>query len=111
MSSDPVGSLAEEAAKLIVAIQGWAEGVQAATEPEAGSQHDPEHSHDPVSAECRFCPFCTAVRLARATTPEVRDHFSSAVSSLALAVKGLLDDPPPPAAGTSPAEKIDLAED
>jgi hypothetical protein len=99
MSAEPVGSLAEEAAKLIAVLQGW--------KPEA--EHD-AGDHDPLSPECRFCPLCTAARVAKAATPEVREHLASAALSLAMAFKSLVDTPPRPAAGT-PFEKIDLAED
>ena len=104
MSADPVGSLAEEAAKLIAALQGWTHEMRG-REPE---EHHHEHDgHDELSAECRYCPLCNLARFARAATPEVRDHLASAGLSLALAFKELMDNATPRPAAT-PVEKIDL---
>jgi hypothetical protein len=111
MSAEPVGSLAEEAAKLIAALQGWKQEPEDSAD---GPVRDGGDEHDPHSAECRFCPLCTAARLAKAATPEVRDHLSSAALSLAMAVKGLLDataPSTPSSTQSTPVEKIDLAED
>jgi hypothetical protein len=106
---EPVGTLVEEAAKLLAALQlrvGDPTG-------ERGEGDDPgqpggQHAYDP--AECEWCPVCRLVRTARATSPEVRAHLSQAVVSLALAVKGLLDDPMT-ARSETPLEKIDLTEE
>lgn len=81
MSSDPVGSLAEEAAKLVGVFQRW------------GNDHDHEPSPD---EPCRFCPICSAVRLARSTPPDVREHLADAAVSLGMALKGLMEPPAPP---------------
>ncbi len=120
MSSEPVGSLAEEAAKLIAVVQGWAgehdghhDSADAETASSEGDPHEgrDEHHHDgSADPDCQWCPLCRAARAARATTPEVREHLATAAVSLALAFKGLLDglehrpeqDPP------DPVEKIDL---
>jgi hypothetical protein len=115
MTSEPVGSLAEEAARLIAALQGWAQDQRQPAAPTdepgaTGREHDGAH-HDPLSIECRFCPLCALARTAKAMTPEVREHLSNAAFSLALAVKGLLDDPKPDQRAATPVEKIDLAED
>lgn len=125
MSSEPVGSLAEEAARLIAAVQGWAQDQRPRhTERDAdaepidgqsvpGGVHDDPlggSHHDPMSVECRYCPLCALAKMAKATTPEVRDHLASAALSLALAFKGLLDNGSAWAEGP-PVEKIDLAED
>jgi hypothetical protein len=58
-----------------------------------------------------WCPLCRLVRLARATSPDVRAHLSQAALSLALAVKGMLDDPTTAPRGETPLEKIDLTEE
>ncbi|MFY9913190.1 MAG: hypothetical protein WAK18_00880 [Nocardioidaceae bacterium] len=120
MSSEPVGSLAEEAAKLIAVVQGWAgehdghrDTADAETASSAGGAHEghDEHHHDgSADPDCQWCPLCRVARAARATTPEVREHLATAALSLALAFKGLLDglehrpDQDPP----DPVEKIDL---
>jgi hypothetical protein len=121
MSSEPVGSLAEEAARLIAALQGWAQDQRPRdADHDAGDGQAGEDSsdgafggghHDPLSPECRYCPLCALARVAKATTPEVRDHLSSAALSLALAVKGFLDSNGSASGEGTPVEKIDLAED
>jgi hypothetical protein len=49
--------------------------------------------------------------MARATSPDVREHLTQAATSLALAVKGLLEDPAETARRSTPLEKIDLTEE
>jgi hypothetical protein len=123
---EPVGTLAEEAARLLAAVHVWAgdSGPDSAPDPGApgddasaanggpdhheDQSHDHEHEHE--SVECHWCPLCRLVRAARSTTPEVRDHLSQAAISLALAVKGLLDDPRTATRRETPLEKIDLTE-
>jgi hypothetical protein len=121
MSSEPVGSLAEEAARLIAAVQAWTQDPRPRqTEHDAGGAQAAEDGldealdgdgHDPMSIECRYCPLCALARMAKATTPEVRDHLSSAALSLALALKGFLDNNGSVPEEGIPVEKIDLAED
>lgn len=115
MSAEPAGSIAEEAAKLIAALQAWAQEQMPRPDGDAGigpdlADHD-LNGHDPLSPECRYCPLCALARMAKATTPEVRDHLSSAALSLAMAFKGLLDNAAPTSTESTPVEKIDLAED
>lgn len=77
----PVGSLAEEAAKLAEALQdftrnrgsGWARTADAHLAT--------------GSAECRLCPVCRLIALARDTGPEVADHLADATASLLQAVR------------------------
>ena len=175
---EPVGSLAEEAAKLFAALQGWAsdrtagtadrtagtadrtagtadrdrgaaDGATSAAEDAttsraasaAGSaaggsaaggdraegatggdraqgadsaRYADEHAAGQhLSVECRYCPLCSVARFARAASPEVRDHLTSAALSMTLAVKGLLEglDRDRPEPRREPVEKIDLMED
>jgi hypothetical protein len=139
MSTEPVGTLAEEAAKLVAVMQSWASdhtrrdgadtGVGDDTRRAPGGNEpghtvgDPDstgseenaqdrnpfgdHEHA-TAAECRWCPLCQSVRLAKAATPEVRDHLASAAVSLALAFKGLMEGFEPPSDRSEPVEKIDL---
>jgi hypothetical protein len=113
MSPESVGSLAEEAAKLVSALS----ATQAGGHADAKDAGEP---HDPLSAECRYCPLCAVVRTARSMTPEVREHLASAATSLLLAARSFVDDAVARADGSgssrsepseSPVEKIDLAED
>lgn len=121
MPPDHVGSLAEEAAKLIASVQAWTREVgadPALWASDDGRSHDAEGTEGqhpvgdesrPAAAtdateqdrwhdteqhtplECRVCPVCNVGRFARTMTPEIRGHLASAGMSLALAVKGLLE--------------------
>jgi hypothetical protein len=161
---EPVGSLAEEAAKLFSALQGWAADHRAASDGASGaatsarasgSSADAARDHaagdgaagddaagdgaagdgaagdgaagdeaaryadehaagQHLSVECRYCPLCNVARFARAASPEVREHLTSAALSMTLAVKGLLegiDRGDRPESRREPVEKIDLLED
>jgi hypothetical protein len=126
MSPEPVGSLAEEAAKLVSALSSLSSAPTSAdedadpgsqqtgerdSESDDGAQHDCGH-HDPTAAECRYCPLCALARAARSMTPEVREHLASAAGSLLLAVRGLVEEAVAKAEPTGErVEKIDLAED
>jgi hypothetical protein len=104
---EPVGTLAEEAAKLLAAVHVWAGDSTAASGDV--DQDAADAGHDP--AECHWCPLCRLVRMARSTSPEVREHLSQAAVSLALAVKGLLEDPVTTTRRETPLEKIDVTEE
>lgn len=78
--SDPVGSAAEEALRLLGALSGWtSERVGAASEHLATG-----------SAECTFCPLCRTVHAMREVSPEVRDHLVAAGASLMQAFAGIV---------------------
>ncbi len=133
VTHEPVGSLAEEAAKLVAALQGWASDHRGAptddAEPAAPDQSPEDaggadgaraagyvaqhESGQHGSAECRYCPLCNLARFAKAASPEVRDHLSNAALSMALAIKGLLEGVDQHRADRrdEPVEKIDLVED
>jgi len=128
-----VGSVAEEAAKLFGALAGLArehapglgEGlagladhVEAADRAGHADQADQAQESGGergarASAECTWCPVCRTVHLVRQTSPEVRAHLASAVTSLARAAAGLLATavPDDAAARRSGFEHIDLDED
>lgn len=134
--TEPVGSVAEEAAKLIAALGSrvgeWdghhepgatkdtGSHTDAADGHEHGDEHGPEHGlgHDHKGhngqspPECRWCPLCQGVRYAQTMSPEVREHLTNAVMSFAMALKGLLETTEEkPEESTSPVEKITLAEE
>jgi hypothetical protein len=93
--SDPVGSLAEEAAKLMGALSGWTrehgDGASAWT-----GIADVFHDHVQTGApECTWCPVCRTLHAIRQTSPEVRAHLTSAATSLMLAVSGMMATHPP----------------
>jgi hypothetical protein len=117
MSSEPVGSLAEEAAKLIAVVQGWAadQAGERSSSGDAGHTAHTGHTGQTddagrVPAECRWCPLCQLVRAAKATSPEVREHLTAAALSLALAFKGLMEAGDGPAQQTDPSERSDPVE-
>ncbi|MGI8435149.1 MAG: hypothetical protein ACR2LE_10520 [Nocardioidaceae bacterium] len=123
MTPDPVGTLAEEAAKLIAVVQSWGQSASGMGNESHGGPADEgepadddraaaepsEHAHS--TSECRFCPLCSTVRLARAATPDVRAHVGNAVLSLSMAVSELLDNVRNDESGRPSVEDVDLAED
>ncbi|MBB3040407.1 hypothetical protein [Nocardioides soli] len=95
-----VGSLAEEAAKLLGALTGWAKD----------ATHDVEEHLATGAPECSYCPICRTVHAVRELSPEVRTQLASAATSALHALAGLVA-----AAGThdrgaaeSGVEHIDL---
>lgn len=76
MSTDdhPVGSLAEEAAKLADALQDWV-----------------GHNISDGSAACRVCPLCQLIAWVRQVNPEAVDQISTQVQGLAGAVRTLIE--------------------
>ena len=107
---EPVGSVAEEAAKLFGALSGWAREHGDGVSAMADSLSEEVHEHLATgSAECAWCPVCRTVAAVRHTSPEVRAHLTSAVSSLMLAVSGMMASHPPASDGR--VERIDLDDD
>jgi hypothetical protein len=104
---EPVGSVAEEAAKLLGAMSGWArehgDGAAAMADSLTGELHDHLATGSP---ECAWCPVCRTVTAVRQTSPEVRAHLTSAASSLLMAVSGMMATHP--AGRDSAVERIDL---
>jgi hypothetical protein len=119
-SHGSVGSLGEEAAKLLHALQDWAgatggEYADATATAAAGAASTWQRLNEHVATgapECRYCPVCQAISAVRQTSPEVRAHLTSAASSLLQAAAGLLaTQVPEDARGRSSdagVEKIDV---
>ena len=113
---EALGSVAEEAAKLLDALQGWARegGGEAAGAAAAGLGERLKHVDEHLAtggADCTWCPVCRAVSVVRQTSPEVRTHLATAASSLLQAAAGLLDAHARSAAREpSGVQKIDLDE-
>jgi hypothetical protein len=112
---EAVGSVGEEAAKLLGALSEWArdQGTDYAGTA-AGAASSFAHAVRDVnehiatdSAECRYCPVCQVIHVVRSTSPEVREHLSLAASSLMNAAAGLLATHTS-GPSTAPVEKIDL---
>ena len=123
--SDPdesVGSVAEEAAKLLHALQDWAKesgseyagAAASAAEGAASAVHRIDEHIATGSAECSYCPVCRVISAVRETSPEVRQHLTTAATSLLHAAAGLLvTNVPEPSQGRRDGrvEKIDLSDD
>lgn len=117
---DPeVGSLAEEATKLLGALNGWAreqggglgEDVSGLSEHAFAAAHDLNDHLATGSAECTVCPVCRTVHAVRQLSPEVKAHLSVAAASLVQAAAGILATATP--ASSTPSdrgsvERIDL---
>ena len=115
---EPVGSVGEEAAKLLGALsegardQGtdYAGSAAGAASTFASAVRDVNEHVATDSADCRYCPVCQVIHVVRSTSPEVREHLSVAASSLMHAAAGLLATHASPSA-SSPVQKIDLDDD
>ena len=116
-----VGSVAEEAAKLLGALQGWArengsDYANAATAAAGGAAATASSINEHIatgSAECKFCPICQVVSAVRATSPEVKQHLSTAAASLLQATAALMATHPAARQGPEgqePIEKIDISD-
>jgi hypothetical protein len=111
---EPVGSVAEEAAKLFGALSSWArehgDGASAMAGTVAASLSDELHAHLATgSQECTWCPVCRTVAAVRQASPEVRAHLVSAGSSFLLAVSGMMATQTP--SREAGVEHIDLDDD
>jgi hypothetical protein len=112
---DPVGSVGEEAAKLLGALSDWArdqgsEYAGSASSAAGSFAHAVKDVNEHIatgSQDCRYCPVCQVIHVVRDTNPEVRAHLAVAASSLMHAAAGLLDTRPGEAR-SGPIEKIDL---
>ena len=90
--TEAVGTLAEEAAKLFGAAETWwREHAPAA----------PEH----LGPECKVCPFCQLLSVARQAQPELFEQVSAAVVSLTSALRSAVHHPAKP---DVPVEHIDV---
>jgi hypothetical protein len=112
---EPVGSVGEEAAKLLGALSEWAQdqgtdyvgNAAGAASAFTNAVRDVNEHIATDSADCRYCPVCQVIHGFRSTSPEVREHLSLAASSLMNAAASLLATHTNPSA-SSPVEKIDL---
>jgi hypothetical protein len=96
--SEQVGSAAEEAARLLSAVQDWAR-----------ARFDSEHLAT-GGAECQVCPVCQAIALLRQVKPETAEHLLDGVASFVAALKSAVASPPPPGGSSSRVQPIDIRE-
>lgn len=119
--SREVGSVGEEAAKLLGAISDWArdqgsdvgQGLGGLAGHAAASMQEINDHIATGSAECTYCPICRGVHVIRETSPEVKAHLVTAASSFLQAASALLATqiPKDAAARGSQVERIDLDDD
>jgi hypothetical protein len=95
---DEVGSLGEEAAKLLGALSGWArghaaeagDGLSGLASQAAAAAHEVDDHLATGAPECTVCPLCRTLTAVRQVSPEVSAHLSAAMGSLAQAAAALL---------------------
>lgn len=117
--ADDIGTLGEEAAKLLGALSGWArehaaeagDGLSGLASHAAASAHDVNEHLATGAAECTVCPLCRAIGAVRHVSPEVTAHLTAAATSLAQAAAALLATAPNSPRSTGDVEHIDLADD
>jgi hypothetical protein len=116
--SESIGSVADEAAKLLGALSDWAKDHgtdlgQAASGLAGHAARSAQGVNEHLAtgaAECSYCPICRTVHALRETSPEVRAQLATAATALLQAASGLLATAVPdarrdPSAGV---ERIDL---
>lgn len=97
-ADEPVGTVGEEAAKLLGAFSDWArdqgtdvgQGLSGLAGHAAGALRDVDEHLATGSAECTYCPICRTVHAVRHTSPEVRAHLATAASALLQAAAGVM---------------------
>ncbi|MCY4727540.1 hypothetical protein NYO98_14730 [Nocardioides sp. STR2] len=116
---DEVGSLGEEAAKLLGALSGWArehaaeagDGLSGLASQAAAAAHEVDDHLATGAPECTVCPLCRTVTAVRQVSPEVSAHLSAAMGSLAQAAAALLATTQRTTDGNGNVEHIDLDDD
>ncbi|MDX2970061.1 hypothetical protein PWY87_00825 [Kribbella solani] len=133
MSKEPVGSLAEEAAKLFAVLQNAASDAPAEHDDSPESSHKPEdrpedpHEHK-LGPDCVWCPVCQLIHKVRNTSPETIEQLSTAAAHVLGSVRSLLEaaadaarqaredaasrsSPPDEEPARSRVDRIDVSED
>jgi hypothetical protein len=92
VSKEPIGSVAEEAAKLFAVLQQAAAGPSGTTHAEPAPADDEPESHEHTAGpECQWCPVCQLIRKVRNTSPETIEQLSSAAAHVLGSVRSLLE--------------------
>jgi hypothetical protein len=106
---EPLGSAAEEAARLVESLQGWfvaaappADDTADGAGPGAtGGERAATADHP---ATCRSCPLCRGLAALERSHPEVLAHLSGAAQHLAAALRALTEPAPRDAAEDNVAD-------
>jgi hypothetical protein len=98
----PLGSAAQEAARLFAAVEDWAR-----TRGQAGAA---EHT-GPSTETCGVCPVCSGIALLRDVRPETVEHLLDAAASVVAAVRSAVVPPAAPdGSRSSGVQHIDVRE-
>jgi len=120
--NESVGSVGEEAIKLLSALQGLARDsgsdyAKAAADvaSEAASSFHSLNEHIATGGkDCKYCPICQVISTVRETSPEVKQHLASAGTSFMQAVAGIMathvSDQASRARSDAAMEHIDLSD-
>lgn len=111
-----VGSLGEEAARLMETFARWAhdqgrdvgDGVSDLAGAAAEAARGVDEHLATGGEECRYCPLCRVITAVRSTSPEVRAHLSTAANSMLLAAAGMISTHVPDDDRRSGFERIDV---
>lgn len=96
--SESIGTPADEAAKLLAAVQDWAR-----------ARFDAQHLAT-GSSECQVCPVCQAVSALRQVNPQTVEHLLEAAASFVAALKSTVTTQPTPPDAGSRVQHIDIRE-
>jgi hypothetical protein len=118
-AEDPVGSLGEEAVKLLSAVSAWAQDHAAGSADEPAEPGPAQGSTCSCggTSTCAWCPVCQAATFARAASPELKEQLVTAGLALTSAARLLLEQlaAPPTAPGpdgrSDDVEHIDLSDE
>jgi hypothetical protein len=114
VSKEPVGSVAQEAARLFTVLQQAAADARGASHPAdptvpppgpapdepphatPGDQEDLPGQHEHGTArsggpECRWCPICQLVSRVRSTSPDTVEQLATAAASVLGSVRSLVE--------------------
>lgn len=107
---EQVGSVGEEAAKLLSALQGWARDHVADYSRSAGGLGSGYIADG--SAACKVCPVCQVIALVRGVNPESVEQLGHAAGSMLSALSGLVESAHRgDARRESGVQRIDLSDD
>ena len=100
MSSERLGTVSEEAAKLFEAVGSWVRDAAGSVDEHLATG----------SAECTVCPLCQVISVVRGTRPEVVEHLTEAAGSLMSALRAFVDaqEHSWAARRSAPVEHIDI---
>ncbi len=90
MTKEPVGSVAEEAAKLFAVLQRATDTASTAKSAEEHVAPEEKHEHK-LGPDCVWCPVCQLIHKVRTTSPETIEQLSAAAAHLLGSVRSLLE--------------------